>query len=93
VTVGLRRSTDIPAIENPMIAKAIRFIWDHFEEPINVETIIQRTGMSRCRMNKAKTLLRTTALSIKNPQAHGCDCGFPVKLSLSFIRFSLRNLS
>jgi len=45
--VVLRRSTDILAIENLTIAKAIRFIWDHFDEPINVETIIAPTGMSR----------------------------------------------
>ncbi|MEA2067820.1 MAG: DNA-binding transcriptional regulator [Verrucomicrobiota bacterium] len=45
--VVLRRSTDISAIENLTIAKAIRFIWDHFDEPINVETIIELTGMSR----------------------------------------------
>lgn len=45
--VVLRRSTDIPAIENPVIAKAVRHIWDHFEEPINVETIIELTGLSR----------------------------------------------
>jgi LacI family transcriptional regulator len=45
--VVLRRSTDIPAIENPIIAKAVRFIWDHYTEPINVETIIELTGMSR----------------------------------------------
>ena len=45
--VVLRRSTDIPAVENPVIARAIRFIWDHFAEPITVETLIERTGMSR----------------------------------------------
>ncbi len=45
--VVLRRSTDIPAIENLIISKAVRFIWDHFDEPINVDTIIKLTGMSR----------------------------------------------
>ncbi len=45
--VILRRSTDIVAIDNPAIARAVRYIWDHFEEPINVETVIQQTGMSR----------------------------------------------
>jgi LacI family transcriptional regulator len=45
--VVLRRSTDIPAIQNPIIAKAIRYIWDHFDEPINVDTIIEQTGLSR----------------------------------------------
>ena len=45
--VVLRRSTDIPAVNNPAIAKAVRYIWDHFEEPINVETVIEQTGMSR----------------------------------------------
>jgi LacI family transcriptional regulator len=104
--VVLRRSTDIPAIENPVIAKAIRFIWDHFEEPINVETIIQRTGMSRslvyaefdaaidssiakeitrCRMNKAKTLLRTTALSI-NEIAPACGFSGVVSFCRAFNR-------
>lgn len=45
--VVLRRSSDIPAIENLAVAKAVRFIWDHFDEPINVDTIIAQTGMSR----------------------------------------------
>jgi len=45
--IVLRRSTDIPAIENLAISKAVRFIWDHFDEPINVDTIIKLTGMSR----------------------------------------------
>ena len=45
--VVLRRSTDIPAVEIPCIAKAIRYIWDHFDKPINVETVIKQTGMSR----------------------------------------------
>ncbi len=45
--IVLRRSTDIPAIENLLVSKAVRFIWDHFDEPINVDTIIKLTGMSR----------------------------------------------
>ena len=48
--VVLRRSTDIPAVENLIVAKAIRYIWDHFEEPITVETIIKQTGLSRSRI-------------------------------------------
>ncbi len=83
--VVLRRSTDIPAVENAVIAKAIRYIWDHFDKPINVETVIKQTGMSRaqvyaefdqaigstiakeisrCRINKAQELLRTTDMNI-----------------------------
>jgi LacI family transcriptional regulator len=45
--VVLRRSTDIPAVNNPVIANAIRYIWDHYAEPIDVETIIKLTGLSR----------------------------------------------
>ncbi len=48
--VVLRRSTDIPAVENLVIAKAIRFIWDHFDEPITVDTILKQTGLSRSRL-------------------------------------------
>ena len=45
--VVLRRSTDIPAVEIPCIAKAIRFIWDNFAQPIDVKTVIAQTDMSR----------------------------------------------
>jgi len=45
--VVLRRSTDLPAIDNLCIAKAVRFIWDHFDEPIDVETVVAQTDRSR----------------------------------------------
>jgi LacI family transcriptional regulator len=104
--VVLRRSTDIPAVENPAIAKAIRFIWDHFEEPINVETVIEQTGLSRslvyhefdraigssiakeitrCRINKAKELLRSTELSI-NEIAPACGFAGVVSFCRAFNR-------
>lgn len=104
--VVLRRSTDITAIENPTIAKAIRFIWDHFDEPINVETIIKQTGMSRslvyqefdhaigcsiakeitrCRINKAKSLLEETEMSI-NEIAPACGFSGVVSFCRAFAR-------
>ncbi|AKJ65681.1 xylose operon transcription regulator XylR [Kiritimatiella glycovorans] len=45
--VQLRRSTDMLAIEQPAIAGALRYIWDHFADRINVLDVIARTGMSR----------------------------------------------
>jgi LacI family transcriptional regulator len=104
--VVLRRSTDIPAVQNPAIAKAIRYIWDHYDEPINVEMIIALTGMSRsvvyhefdqaigrsiakeitrCRIEKAKRLLRTTDLSI-NEIAPACGFAGVVSFCRAFNR-------
>jgi LacI family transcriptional regulator len=111
--VVLRRTTDIPAIENPAVAQAVRYIWDHFNEPINVETIIRLTGMSRssvyyefdqaigssiakeisrCRLNKAKELLRTTDLSI-NEIAPACGFTGVVSFCRAFNREEGRTAS
>jgi len=48
--VGLvvRRSSDILAIEHAEVAKAIGFIWKHFNLPIGVSDVVAATAMSRC---------------------------------------------
>lgn len=104
--VVLRRSTDIPAVELPCIAKAIRFIWDHFDQPIDVETVIAKAGMSRsfvykefdkaigcsvakeitrCRLNKAKNLLKHTDMDI-NEIAPSCGFSGVVSFCRAFAR-------
>jgi LacI family transcriptional regulator len=104
--VVLRRSTDIPAVEIPNIAKAIRFIWDNFDQPIDVETVIAQTGMSRsfvyqefdkaigcsiakeitrCRINKAKDLLKNTDFNI-NEIAPACGFAGVVSFCRAFAR-------
>lgn len=50
--VGLvtRQSTDVFAAETPGVAKATRFMLDHFAEPIRIEAIAHASGMSRARL-------------------------------------------
>lgn len=42
-----RRSTDVTAIADPIVAEATRFIREHACERINVETVLERMGVSR----------------------------------------------
>jgi LacI family transcriptional regulator len=42
-----RRSTDIVALEDAQVAKALRFIRDHAREPISVPDVAQAAGLSR----------------------------------------------
>jgi LacI family transcriptional regulator len=35
-----RRSSDILAVGDPLVAQAIRYMWDHLEHPLNVEKIL-----------------------------------------------------
>lgn len=44
--VVVRQSTDIIAINDPDIAKAIRYIRDHFMEPINIDSIADSVALS-----------------------------------------------
>lgn len=53
--VGLvqRQSTDVLAVPHLGVAKALRFIWDHFDEPLSVDQIARAAGMSRTGLNSA----------------------------------------
>lgn len=43
-----RRSTDMLAVENPQVARALRYIWDHFDDPsLQVREIVAATELSR----------------------------------------------
>lgn len=42
-----RQSTDIVAISDPDVAEAVRFIRDHYCEPINVQDLLDRIPISR----------------------------------------------
>lgn len=42
-----RRSTDVLAVEDPAVAKALRFIRHHGLEPISVEEVTRQAGLSR----------------------------------------------
>lgn len=53
--VGLvvRRSTDILAVEHPEVARALGFIWRHFNQRIGVNDVVAATTMSRCGLYQA----------------------------------------
>jgi LacI family transcriptional regulator len=49
----VRASSDILAIRHLEVATALRFIWDHFREPIGVDDVHAATTMSRCGLYRA----------------------------------------
>lgn len=42
-----RKSSDLLALNHPNIARALRFIWEHFHDPINVGDVVKVSAMSR----------------------------------------------
>jgi LacI family transcriptional regulator len=42
-----RKSSDLLALNHPNIARALRFIWEHSHEPINVGDVVKVSAMSR----------------------------------------------
>jgi LacI family transcriptional regulator len=65
--VVARHSTDILAVEDDDLAKAIRFIRDHAAEPIGVEDVLQEVAISRRRLERGfeKVLGRSPAAEIR----------------------------
>jgi LacI family transcriptional regulator len=51
--VVARKSSDLLAIKHPNIARAVRFIWEHAHEPINVADVVRVAVMSRRGLHEA----------------------------------------
>lgn len=51
--VVARKSSDLLAINHPNIGRAIRFIWEHAHEPINVADVVGVAAMSRRGLHEA----------------------------------------
>jgi LacI family transcriptional regulator len=47
-----RQSTDILAVEDVAVAKAISFLWKHLTEPISVDDAAEATGLSRSTLER-----------------------------------------
>ena len=45
--VVTRMSTNILAVPDPQIARALRYIWEHFPEPIGSDKVAQEVGLNR----------------------------------------------
>lgn len=48
-----RQSTDVLAVPHAGVAKALRFIWGHLDQPLSVPDIARAAGMSRTGLNDA----------------------------------------
>jgi LacI family transcriptional regulator len=48
-----RKSTDLLAVKHKSVANGMRFIWEHFHEPIRVTDVLNVTGMSRRGLQKS----------------------------------------
>lgn len=66
--VVTRKSSDILAINEPRVAKALRFMWEHFREPIRVGDVARAAAMSRRALHQAflDHLGRTPGEQIRN---------------------------
>ena len=64
--VVVRQSTDVLAVEHGEVAVGLRFIWDHFREPIQVAEVVAATNMSYRGLSLAfeKHLGRTIGMEI-----------------------------
>jgi LacI family transcriptional regulator len=47
VGVVVRQSSDTMAVEDPLVARAVRFIWEHACDPIQVKHVAARLPISR----------------------------------------------
>ena len=45
--VVVRRSTDMLAVTDPRVAHAVRYMWDHLDQPFTVEDIAKEVGVTR----------------------------------------------
>ena len=49
----VRKSSDLLAVEHPGVARSLRFIWEHCQEPISVKDLVEVAVMSRRGLHKA----------------------------------------
>jgi LacI family transcriptional regulator len=49
----VRKSSDLLAVRHPGVARSLRFIWDHCQEPISVKDLVGVAAMSRRGLHKA----------------------------------------
>jgi LacI family transcriptional regulator len=69
-----RRSTDILAISDPMVAKALRFIWDNFDHYITVTDVATQMGVPRRRLERvfSKHLNRGIGEELRRKRLERC---------------------
>jgi len=70
VTIVPRRSSDLPAVIDPDVAAAVRFIVLHVGDQLRVADVLREVAMSRSTLDRRfrKLLQRTPAVEIRNAQ-------------------------
>jgi LacI family transcriptional regulator len=48
-----RASTNVLAVDNPMVAKAMRFMWDHLDQDLTVDEIAREVAVVRSTLERA----------------------------------------
>lgn len=87
--VVTRKSSDILALPDPQVARALRYIWDHFHQPMHVGEVVGATDVSRRTLEKAfnKHLGRSILDEIQRVRLQR------VKELLSHTDFSMRQIA
>jgi LacI family transcriptional regulator len=64
--VVTRMSTNVLAVPHPKVARAIRYIWEHFREPIQIQDLARVCGLTRRALERSisKHLNRSIAAEI-----------------------------
>ena len=71
-----RHSTNVLAVTDPVVARALRFMWDHFEQDLSVEHVAHDAGVNRRRLERAfqRTLQRTVREELRRKRLEAaCD--------------------
>jgi len=70
----VRRSTDVMAVEDPLAARALRFMWDNMASPLSVSDIARAVNVSRRNLERAfsESLGRGVAWHLRVRRVEAC---------------------
>jgi LacI family transcriptional regulator len=82
--VVVRRSTDVLAVPDPVVARALRFMWDHLDWPLSVNDIARDVRVSRRKLERdfQRELGRTPGQELMRKRLERC-CELLVDTDLS----------
>lgn len=69
-----RQSTNLLAVANPVVARALRFVWDHSNEKISRDDVAEYTAVSRSTLTRAfrKTIGRGVNAELRRKRVEHC---------------------
>jgi LacI family transcriptional regulator len=73
-SIVTRRSTDILAVDDPLVARTIRFMWDHLDEALSVDVVAEEMRTPRHRLERAfrKHLKRGVSAELRRVRLERC---------------------